>query len=92
MVKEQLIHLWLANSQGIDTNVEGVLEVPEPPIGDGGNSRMLQGIQVIPSLQKLTLHYFNELPESLGAMTSLQIVEAMPEKNWGRLANDSLRS
>ncbi|MCH88868.1 NBS-LRR resistance protein, partial [Trifolium medium] len=56
-------------------------------LGDGGNSRMLQGIEVIPSLQNLTLANFNELPESLGAMTSLQSVNIFGCPNVRSLPN-----
>ncbi|KEH16320.1 LRR and NB-ARC domain disease resistance protein [Medicago truncatula] len=52
-----------------------------------GNSRMLQGLEVIPSLQNLTLSYFNHLPESLGAMTSLQRVEIISCTNAKSLPN-----
>jgi hypothetical protein len=41
-------------------------------LGDDENNRILQGIEVIPSLQQqLILGNFRELLESLGAMTSL---------------------
>jgi hypothetical protein len=44
-------------------------------LGDDENNRILQGIEVIPSLQQqLILGNFRELLESLGAMTSLQTV------------------
>ncbi|CAJ2666487.1 unnamed protein product [Trifolium pratense] len=56
-------------------------------LGDGGNSRMLQGIEVIPSLQNLTLLNFNELPESLGAMNSLQSVHIFGCPNVRSLPN-----
>ncbi|KEH26352.1 NB-ARC domain disease resistance protein [Medicago truncatula] len=52
-----------------------------------GNSRILQGLEVIPSLQNLTLSYFNHLPESLGAMTSLQRVEIISCTNVKSLPN-----
>ncbi|XP_058750026.1 putative disease resistance protein RGA4 [Vicia villosa] len=40
-----------------------------------GNSRVLQGLEVIPFLHSLTLSFFDDLPESLGAMTSLQRIQ-----------------
>ena len=46
-----------------------------------GNSRILQGLEVIPSLQNLTLSGFEYLPESLGAMTSLQRIEIISYLN-----------
>ncbi|WJX71255.1 hypothetical protein P8452_55268 [Trifolium repens] len=52
-----------------------------------GNSRILQGIEVIPSLQNLTLLRFNDLPESLGAMTSLQRVDIVGCLNLRSLPN-----
>lgn len=52
-----------------------------------GNSRILQGLEVIPSLQNLTLSYFNHLPESLGAMTSLQRVEIISCRKAKSLPN-----
>jgi hypothetical protein len=52
-----------------------------------GNSRILQGIEVIPSLQILTLLRFNDLPESLGAMTSLQRVDIVGCLNLRSLPN-----
>jgi hypothetical protein len=52
-----------------------------------GNSRILQGIEVIPSLQILTLLRFNDLPESLGATTSLQRVDIVGCLNLRSLPN-----
>ncbi|XP_058750012.1 disease resistance protein RGA2-like [Vicia villosa] len=40
-----------------------------------GDSRGLQGLEVIPFLHSLTLSNFDDLPESLGAMTSLQRIQ-----------------
>ncbi|KAK2420836.1 hypothetical protein QL285_031528 [Trifolium repens] len=52
-----------------------------------GNSRILEGIEVIPSLQNLTLLRFNDLPESLGDMTSLQRVDIVGCLNLRSLPN-----
>ncbi|KEH15828.1 disease resistance protein (TIR-NBS-LRR class), putative, partial [Medicago truncatula] len=53
----------------------------------GRNNRILQGLEVIPSLQNLTLSYCDHLPESLGAMTSLQRVEIISCTNAKSLPN-----
>jgi hypothetical protein len=55
--------------------------------GYGGNNRILQGLEVIPSLQNLTLSFIDYLPESLGAMTSLQRVEIIWCTNVKSLPN-----
>ncbi|AES75658.2 putative P-loop containing nucleoside triphosphate hydrolase, leucine-rich repeat domain, L [Medicago truncatula] len=51
------------------------------------NNRILEGLEVIPSLQNLTLSFFDYLPESLGAMTSLQRVEIIFCPNLKSLPN-----
>ena len=52
-----------------------------------GNSRILQGLEDIPSLQNLRLAHFHYLPESLGAMTSLQRLEIISCANVKSLPN-----
>ncbi|RHN51378.1 putative leucine-rich repeat domain, L domain-containing protein [Medicago truncatula] len=52
-----------------------------------GNSRILQGLEDIPSLQNLSLAHFHYLPESLGAMTSLQRLEIFSCANVMSLPN-----
>jgi len=51
------------------------------------NSRILRGLEDIPSIQNLTLAHFHYLPESLRAMTSLQRLEFISCANVKSLPN-----